>query len=155
MCLSVLSPVAGMLGWEPGVPPQLFTYLQTWVLQHLLEQFDSDLPAAASCSLLVGADLLQLLGPALEHLVLISEHLEALLHHFSENQAAQSFFQSLNLLQWFSWWGFQEVFLPVVWRCNLQTVHISIDSHCRGASQPEKIVSPRYSNILVWSSLIQ
>lgn len=60
-------PVAGTLGvWKPGVPSQLFTYRQTRQLQHPLQQFDSDLPAAASCSLLAGAELLRFLGASTE-----------------------------------------------------------------------------------------
>lgn len=146
-CASVSwAPVAGMFGrMRTRCPPQLFSYLQTRGLQHPLEPSDSDLPAAASCPLSCSGSWGQLLS-------LISEHLEALLCQFGEDQRALSFFQSLNLLQWLSWWGFQEVFLPVLWRCNFQLVHIPT---VRGASQPETIFSPRYSNILVWSFSLQ
>lgn len=152
-CSSVSrAPVAGMLGRMRTRCSPTIIY---WFADTRAATSAGALWQWFTCSLLVGAELLRLLGPALEYLDFISEHSDVLLCHFGENQTTPSFFQCLNLLQWLSWWGFQEVFLTLVWRCNFQTVHISTDSHCRGALQPETVVSPRYSDMPLWSFLLQ
>lgn len=50
---------------------------------------------------------------------------------------------------------FPRGFLACGLKMQLPNFHISTDSHCRGASQPETIVSPRYKSILVWRFLLQ
>lgn len=159
-CASVSwAPVAGMLGgMKTRCSPTII---------YLLADIMAATSAAAiwqwftcCCQLLSawgGLSFSDSWGPALEYLDLIPDRLEVLLCDFGENHPAISFLQQtpcLNLLPWLIWWGLQEVCLPVVWRCNFKSFHASIDLRCKGSSQHETLVSPRYSNMVVWSVLL-